>query len=143
MDDQNDEILPNHLRDSRRRHPIDFRQLFGRAPEPESEFRPLLQLTDDLRHVLVPVAPTRVFRDRLREGLMLSGRSRKKTRLASLVGPQPWNYWWVGAAALGSAVAAGGIIAWLLRTRQHHLPSGVGRRNQVKVWHRIGLPNYN
>lgn len=100
-------------RDSR-----DLQELIARSPEFAGELGPLLNLAEGMRHVLVPVAPTRVFRDRLRTGLMLAGGRQKKQGLATLVGPEPWRYWWVGAAALGSAVAAGGIVAWLLRTRQ-------------------------
>ncbi len=97
---------------------LDLNAYLSRAPQSENELRPLLNLAERVQRALVPVSPTRVFRDRLREGLMLAASHRQTHNLIQVANPNPWRYWWVGAAALGSAVAAGGIIAWIVRMRQ-------------------------
>ncbi len=74
-------------------------------------------LTETLNRVLVPVQPTDVFRDRLRQGLQLAGhqqRARRGVRRRRMINR---NNWWIGAAAFGASLAAGSLIAYLVRSR--------------------------
>lgn len=114
-------ILAEHADRLQRGERINVDEFVSRAPAVANELRVLLQLAEKLQRALVPLAPTRIFRDRLREGLLLAANHRRIGNVIQIANPRPWRYWWVGAAALGSAVAAGGIIAWVVRTR-HRSP---------------------
>ena len=104
-----------HLKQGKR---VNLEAYLARAPQAVEDLRPLLSLAERVQRALVPVSPTRVFRERLQEGLMLAAGHRQTHSLIQVANPKPWRYWWVGAAALGSAIAAGGVIAWVVRMRQ-------------------------
>ena len=88
------------------------------------ELAQLSTLAEILKQVLVPVKPSDVFRRRLRAGLQLAGHHQSARRVLIPFRAPNLNYWWVGAAALGASVAAGGIIAWLVRSRTAHSHAG-------------------
>lgn len=71
----------------------------------------------NIRRVLTPVQPSTVFRDRLRSGLQVASQQRAAQRAlrATQTGGVP--RWWMGAAALGVTLAAGSVIAWVVRSR--------------------------
>lgn len=84
------------------------------------ELAALATIAEELKRVLTPVKPTEAFRARLRGSLQLAGHHQVARR-----GIQPTRFlnrklWWVGAAALGASVAAGSIIAWVVRSRTVH-----------------------
>jgi hypothetical protein len=77
-------------------------------------------LVETLNRVLVPVQPTDVFRDHLRQGLQLAShqqRARGRVRRRRAINR---NTWWIGVAAFGASLAAGSLIAYLLRSRVIH-----------------------
>jgi hypothetical protein len=75
---------------------------------------------ENLERVLVPVQPPDVFRDRLRQGLQLAGRQQRARRGVRRRRAINWNSWWIGAAAFGASLAAGSLIAYLVRSRVMH-----------------------
>lgn len=74
-------------------------------------------LAETLNRVLVPVQPTEVFRDRLRQGLQLAGRQQRARRGVGRRRLINRNNWWMGAAAFGASLAAGSLIAYIVRSR--------------------------
>lgn len=88
------------------------------------------RLVAGLGRVLIPVRPSEVFRAQLRSGLEQMAQQRYghsdavgarravlQQRVARAARPQPYAYWWLGAAALGLMLAGGSILAWVLRSR--------------------------
>lgn len=71
----------------------------------------------NIKRVLTPVQPSIIFRDRLRTGLQVASRQHAAQRAlrATQTGGVP--RWWMGAAALGVTLAAGSVIAWVVRSR--------------------------
>jgi hypothetical protein len=78
---------------------------------------------ESLERVLVPVQPTTVFRDRLREGLQLASHQQRARRGVRRRRGVNWSNWWIGAAAFGASLAAGSLIAYLIRSRVLHSQS--------------------
>ena len=76
-------------------------------------------LVQSLASLLVPIKPPEEFRLHLRSGLQLAGqqhaqrRDRRRRRMT-------WQNWWVGVVAFGASIAAGSVIAYLLRSRLVH-----------------------
>ena len=78
-------------------------------------------LTQTLEQMLVPVKPPEEFRAHLRTGLHLAsqqhtarrGYRRRHARVA-------WQHWWLAVVAFSASIAAGSVIAYLLRARFVH-----------------------
>lgn len=75
------------------------------------------KLTSDMQRVLTPVHPSDSFRQHLRNNLQLAGQQQSAQRALRFQQPAHVNYWVIGAATLGVAVAAGSMIAWAIRSR--------------------------
>lgn len=74
-------------------------------------------ITHDVRRVLTPVSPSPMFRDHLRTNLQLASQQQAARRAISRPRAAPLNYWLVTAAVISITLAAGGVVAWALRTR--------------------------
>ncbi len=78
-------------------------------------------LAKTLEDLLVPVKPPEEFRDHLRSGLQLAGQQhasqrsyrRRRRRLT-------WQNWWLAVVAFSASIAAGSVVAYLVRTRLMH-----------------------
>lgn len=75
---------------------------------------------ENLERVLVPVQPPDAFRDHLRQGLRLASRQHRARGSIRLGRRMNWANWWIGAAAFGASLAAGSLIAYLVRSRVTH-----------------------
>lgn len=75
---------------------------------------------ESLEHVLVPLQPPDVFRDHLRHGLQLAGNQQRARRGLTRRSRVNWSNWWIGVAAFGASLAAGSLIAYLVRSRLLH-----------------------
>ncbi len=79
------------------------------------------ELAQSLEDLLVPVKPPEEFRDYLRSGLQLAGQQhaakrhyqRRRRRLS-------WQNWWLAVVAFSASIAAGSVLAYVLRTRLMH-----------------------
>lgn len=111
------ELLAQHADELTRGESPDLEKFVRRAPGAEGELRPLLLLAEGLRRALVPVSPAPTFRQSLREGLYLAAGQRDPHRLILGRIPPPDRGVWMGVAAVGSLVAAGSIVAWVVRSR--------------------------
>jgi hypothetical protein len=81
----------------------------------ENAWEQNLELT--MQRVLTPVRPSLSFRNHLRSNLQLAGEQQAAQRAMHMRHPQHVNYWVMGAAALGLTVAAGSMLAWVIRSR--------------------------
>lgn len=75
---------------------------------------------ENLGRLLVPVQPTDVFRDHLRHGLQLAGHQQRARRGVRRRRATTMSNWWIGAAAFGLSLAAGSLIAYVMRSRLMH-----------------------
>ncbi len=71
----------------------------------------------NMQSVLTPVHPSAAFRSHLRSNLQMAGQQQAAQRAMRLQHPRHVNYWVLGAAALGITVAAGSMLAWMIRSR--------------------------
>ncbi len=82
-------------------------------------------LAETLEHTLVPIKPTDEFRTHLRSGLQLASQQhaahrsyrRRRRRLS-------WQNWWLAVVAFSASVAAGSVLAYVVRSRLLH-PAGL------------------
>lgn len=79
----------------------------------QEEFESLSCVAEQIHEALTPVTPSATFRQRTRRHLMDVARQRQRQ---IVLGPPPPNRWLMGAA-IGSAMAVAGGIAYLLRLR--------------------------
>jgi hypothetical protein len=113
-----DEILSAHADRILRGEARNADAYLAAFPEERAELGALMDLAENVKRVLVPVHPSDAFRNRLRAGLQLAGHHQVTQQASqSPVALRNLNYWWVGAAAIGASVAAGSIIAWVVRSR--------------------------
>ena len=75
-------------------------------------------LAEELKRTLTPVKTREVFKDHLRHNLALAGRQQvarrgRPARRQSLA----WDDWWIAVALMGLSIAAGSVLAFLIRTR--------------------------
>ncbi len=78
-------------------------------------------LAKTLEDLLVPVRPPAEFRDHLRSGLHLAGQQyasqksyrQRRRRLT-------WQNWWLAVVAFSASIAAGSVLAYLVRSRLMH-----------------------
>ncbi len=78
-------------------------------------------LTRTLEDILVPVRPPAEFRDHLRAGLELASQQqvsqrRYRRRRRGLT----WQNWWLAVVAFSASIAAGSVLAYLVRSRLMH-----------------------
>ncbi|MGB8644190.1 MAG: hypothetical protein WCF84_03070 [Anaerolineae bacterium] len=79
-------------------------------------------LAQELSRALTPVRPPAVFRDHLRHNLQLAGRQqvvRRRLPARRLT----WTNWWMALALMGGSLAAGSILAYLIRSRFSKQPA--------------------
>ena len=76
-------------------------------------------LTETLAHMLVPVKPPEEFRHHLHTGLQLAGQQHAQRRYLRRK-RMTWENWWVGVVAFSASIAAGSVIAYLVRSRLFH-----------------------
>ncbi len=74
-------------------------------------------LAEELRHALTPVKPPEVFRNHLRHNLQLAGRQQVARRGVPIRRSLDWTNWWMALALMGGSIAAGSILAYLIRSR--------------------------
>ena len=77
------------------------------------------ELTETLDHMLVPVKPPEEFRHHLRTGLQLAGRQHAQRRHQRRK-RMTWQNWWLGMVAFSASIAAGSVIAYVVRSRLIH-----------------------
>jgi hypothetical protein len=87
------------------------------SPEQQHELRSLLRLAAQLKVVLAPVRPSAAFRHKLRTNLTEMARHRHSRNIVVDVPSRPREL--LIGAAIGSAVALAGGIAYLIRVRSH------------------------
>jgi hypothetical protein len=115
-----EDILADHAEGLRRGEQVSAESYLAAWPEQMAELAALMALAETLKRTLVPIKPSKAFRERLRSGLQLAAHHQTASYNsvpARLNAGRARKYWWVGAAALGASVAAGGIIAWVARSR--------------------------
>ena len=113
-----EDILSDHAERLRQGEHVSAESYLAGLPEQVAELAALMALAETAKRVLVPVRPSPAFRERLGKGLQLAAHHQATRYNTRQPGGNPARkYWWVGAAALGASVAAGGIIAWVARTR--------------------------
>jgi len=76
-------------------------------------------LTETLAHMLVPVQPPEEFRHHLRNGLQLASRQHAQRRHLRRK-RMTWQNWWLGIVAFSASIAAGSVIAYVIRARLFH-----------------------
>ncbi len=74
-------------------------------------------LAEELKRTLTPVKTREVFKDHLRHNLELAGRQQVARRGRPMRGPRNWDDWWFAVALMGLSIAAGSIMALIIRTR--------------------------
>ncbi len=78
-------------------------------------------LAKTLEDLLVPVKPPEEFRDHLRSGLHLAGQQYASRRSYRQRRRQlTWQNWWLAVVAFSASIAAGSVVAYLVRTRLIH-----------------------
>ncbi len=75
------------------------------------------ELAEELRRALTPVRPPEVFRDHLRNNLKLAGDQQKVRRGMRRRRGLDWTNWWIVGALMGGSIAAGSVLAYLIRSR--------------------------
>lgn len=115
MDKRILDLLEQHADALVRGQAVDLEQLAS-DPSLAANVRPLAALAEQCKAALTPVAPSEAFRTRLKQGLEMAQRHAANPLV--IEPPVAVRHWWVGAAAVGSALAAGGIIALAMRSRQ-------------------------
>jgi hypothetical protein len=76
-------------------------------------------LVETLEGLLVPVRPSQEFRNHLRTGLHLASQqqaARRRLRRRHMT----WQNWWLGVVAFSASIAAGSILAYLVRSHLWH-----------------------
>ncbi len=73
-------------------------------------------LTETLEQMLVPVRPPAEFRDHLRNNLKLAGHQQATRRLYRKR-RMSWQNWWLAVVLFTTSIAAGSVLAYLLRSR--------------------------
>ncbi len=76
-------------------------------------------LAETLEHMLVPVKPPEEFRHHLRTGLQLASQQQAQRRYLRRK-RMTWQNWWLGVVAFSASIAAGSVIAYLVRSRLIH-----------------------
>ncbi len=74
-------------------------------------------LAEELKRTLTPVKTREVFKDHLRHNLELAGRQQAARRGRPIRRTASWNDWWLAVALMGLSIAAGSIMAFLIRSR--------------------------
>ncbi len=80
-------------------------------------------LARELSRTLTPVRPPEVFRDHLRHNLQLAGKQQAIRRVRPAPHKLTWANWWMAVALMGGSIAAGSILAYLLRSRLSRQPA--------------------
>ncbi len=127
MNDQTlEDILTAHADALRHGHVAEGQPYLAAFLGQRSELDTLMTLAENLARALVPVKPAKNFRDGLAANLQLAAHH-QAAQLALNPNRVALRYpLWLGAAALGASVAAGGIIAWVARrnSRLSHSHAG-------------------
>lgn len=76
-------------------------------------------LTETLANLLVPIKPPEEFRHHLRTGLRLAGQQHAQRRYLRRK-HMTWQNWWVGVVAFSASIAAGSVIAYIVRSHLTH-----------------------
>ncbi|MGE5138005.1 MAG: hypothetical protein ACM3JD_00975 [Rudaea sp.] len=75
------------------------------------------RLTEELKRALAPVKPPEAFRDHLRHNLELAGRQQVVRRGRMVRRRPPWAEWWIMVVLMGGSIAAGSVLAYIIRSR--------------------------
>jgi hypothetical protein len=87
------------------------------SAQEQQELKSLLRLAAQIKHVLAPVSPSSSYKEKLRLRLTEMARQRKSQDVVVELGAQQRQL--LVGAAIGSAVALAGGIAYLIRARHH------------------------
>ncbi len=74
-------------------------------------------LAEELKRTLTPVKTREVFKDHLRHNLELAGRQQAARRGVPARRSLAWDDWWMAVALMGLSIAAGSVLAFLIRSR--------------------------